>query len=67
MAMLVEPVTVVDECCTYCCNCADLGTHDYCLPCETNPDCPRFIREEPKEQETKKKSMSKGNGTGGSS
>lgn len=39
MARLVEASTPVDYCCSGCCKAADFGTHDYCLPCETNPSC----------------------------
>lgn len=31
-------------CCPSCCHAPDLGVHDYCLPCETNPSCPRSVR-----------------------
>lgn len=26
-------------CCLNCCKAADLGTHDYCLECNSNPGC----------------------------
>ncbi|KAK1242144.1 hypothetical protein MKX07_000130 [Trichoderma sp. CBMAI-0711] len=39
MGQLLEPSTPVDYCCIGCCKAADFGTHDYCLPCETNPSC----------------------------
>ena len=28
-------------CCSGCCRAPDLGVHDYCLPCATNPTCTR--------------------------
>ncbi|KAJ6441842.1 hypothetical protein O9K51_05393 [Purpureocillium lavendulum] len=28
-------------CCHSCCRSLDLGVHDYCVPCATNPCCPR--------------------------
>jgi hypothetical protein len=32
------------SCCPSCCNAADLGTHDYCLPCGTNPTCSSAVK-----------------------
>jgi hypothetical protein len=40
MAVFVDMSPLVDSCCTSCCRACDLGTHDYCLPCSTNPACP---------------------------
>lgn len=31
------------DCCPSCCRASDFGTHDYCLPCETNPSCPNVM------------------------
>lgn len=28
-------------CCPSCCRAPDLGVHDYCIPCASNPSCPR--------------------------
>ena len=28
-------------CCPGCCRAADLGVHDYCIPCDTSPTCAR--------------------------
>lgn len=46
MAQLLEPSAPVDYCCIRCCKAADFGTHDYCLPCETNPSCTSTIKDE---------------------
>lgn len=32
-------------CCPSCCRSPDLGVHDYCVPCITNPCCPRSSRQ----------------------
>ncbi|PHH83834.1 hypothetical protein CDD82_25 [Ophiocordyceps australis] len=32
------------DCCPSCCQAPDLGVHDYCLPCQSNPDCPNSYR-----------------------
>ncbi|PNY26111.1 Uncharacterized protein TCAP_03944 [Tolypocladium capitatum] len=31
-------------CCPSCCRAPDLGVHDYCLPCATNPTCTRAFQ-----------------------
>ena len=33
-------------CCLNCCKAADLGTHDYCLECNSNPCCTSSFTED---------------------
>lgn len=36
-----EDENLTGGCCPSCCQARDLGGHDFCIPCETNPCCPR--------------------------
>lgn len=51
---------LVDSCCSYCCQAADLGTHDYCVECDHSPYCPKPYEDDDKKDKKKKKKSTKG-------
>lgn len=46
MGILEAGGDLVNWCCPSCCRAADLGSHDYCLECDTNPCCTNSLAED---------------------